>query len=82
MKSLETFIRNGDSWLKGNNRVDTKYTAARAYENLNVPVESERLYQESMKIYDGYSSPNKRNVRMFLRRCRHLIEINLRLGGK
>jgi tetratricopeptide (TPR) repeat protein len=65
MPALGLYNKYADTWLKGSQRIDTKYNIGRAYEQAGVFSQAETLYKDTLnKIYaiKGTPAEKERNV--------------------
>lgn len=63
--ALDIYNKYADTWLKGSQRIDTKYNLGRAYEQAGVFPQAEVLYKDTLnKIYalKGTPAEKERNV--------------------
>lgn len=65
MPALGLYNKYAETWLKGTQRIDTKYNIGRAYEQAGVFTQAETLYKDTLnKIYaiKGTPAEKERNV--------------------
>ena len=77
--ALELYLRNLDKWFLKNNRIDTLFYAARAYEALNVPDDSSHLYLECLKDLQALK-PDVLKMKSVFENLPSIDEVNLRLA--
>ncbi|MBC7370444.1 MAG: tetratricopeptide repeat protein, partial [Bdellovibrionaceae bacterium] len=52
IKALKTHAKYADNWLKNNERIDTKFYLAKAFEKAGAPSEAEKYYRDVLnKVY-------------------------------
>ncbi len=79
IKALETFNNQKDAWLSKNNRIDTRYYAALAYENLNILDEAATGYRDCLRSRQEVKDENLKKA-MATENLPSEDEINLRLA--
>lgn len=81
IEALRLHNKYATSWLKGTNRMDTKYNVGRAFEQAGVFSEAETLYKDTLnKLYSikGTTAEKERNI---FEKIPSTDEINLRLAS-
>lgn len=79
--ALQLHNKYSDNWLKGSDRIDTKFQVGLAYEQSGVYRQAETLYKDSLnKIYalQGTTAGRERNV---FEKLPTVDELNLRLAS-
>lgn len=65
IQSLKTHQQFSDSWLKGSNRLDTRFFVGRSFEMAGVPKEAERYYKEILNRYQSVEgTPAEKEIRV------------------
>jgi tetratricopeptide (TPR) repeat protein len=81
IKSLKTHSKYADSWLKNNERMDTKYYLARAFERAGAQAEAEKNYREVLnKIYSIKGTSQEKELKV-TKQIPAEDELNLRLAS-
>lgn len=81
LEALQTYDSFSQSWLKGSDRIDTKYLIGRAYEQAGAWKEAENLYRLSInKIYALQGTKAGRETNIF-EKLPSTDELNLRLAS-
>ncbi len=81
MQALITHNKYADTWLKGSDRIDTKYNVARAFEEAGVFSESEKLYRDSLNKLMALKGTSDEKARNIFERLPSVDELQLRLAA-
>ncbi len=66
IQALKTHSQYSDSWLKGSNRLDTKFYVGRAFEMAGVPKESQKYYSDVLnRVYAAKGTPAAKEISFF-----------------
>jgi tetratricopeptide (TPR) repeat protein len=80
MQALSLYGKYEDTWLKGSQRIDTKYNIGRAYEQAGVNSQAEDLYKDTLnKLYAIKGTPAEKERSVF-EQLPSTDKLNLRLA--
>jgi tetratricopeptide (TPR) repeat protein len=81
MQALATHNKYADNWLKGSDRIDTKYNVARAFEAAGVFTESEKLYRDSLNKLTALKGTPEEKITSVFEKLPSIDELELRLAS-
>ena len=79
--ALKTHDQYADNWLKGSERIDTKYWVGRAFEQAGVFKESAKLYRDTLNKEYEIKGTSKERERSIFEKLPTTDELHLRLGA-
>lgn len=64
METIQLYLKNKDTWLKDNPRIDTEMIVGRAYENLNLFDEAHQFYSRALSKLKSKSEEDLKRIKV------------------